>query len=793
MRSHYQKKILPVLIMKSAFTILQFNFCQLSSSQDLQIGSGISSEKGYNEELYIMTDRDFYVAGEKVWLKIYKINGLNKTPGNISKVVYIELLDPDNNPINQLKIGIEGYSGSSVFRLPDTLRTGNYFIRSYTHWMQNFPEEFFSYKKISVINPFRINEIKIPSLHQDIDSIIFFPEGGKLISGMQGRIGIKSIDKDGEPGSFSGAIINGQNDTLTRIVTGKDGYGWTAINPSGHNNYYLVTRGDNGVIKKFTLPGAEDEGISVSVPQKNEKSTAFVKIRISRNFTPADSNIFLVMNTAGLTGFKKKIGICKGNEITLLRKDMPPGLSELVVIDGQETILAQRWVYNETVQPVNYNITLPDKPYSLREKIRIDITATDSRGNPLESDFSVSVAKAVTLSDKSIDSNKFRQLPTLAAINNDKLSEDINNWLIFYNPHDPGADPFGKFKNSDPLFLPEIEGHLISGNIKNRKTGEPLKTENISLSFVGKTALCQFAKTNDKGEFHFNTFEQGLREIVIQPLSDQISDYYVELKNPFSPPIKKYNSGPFIPDTSKLAEINSVIISSQINNMYEPYTPASGKHPAISAKPNFYGKPDNTILLSKYIELTSLKEVVKEIIPGVSTVRKNDKINFKLYYQSQNPPFENNPLVLVDGVPVYDLEKVLSISSKDLEKIDVFTTRYYISDIVMDGILHFVTKTGNLDVIDLDRSVYRVQYDLPEYQQDFYSPDYSTDNLLNDRIPDFRNTLYWNPGMHTDKRGNASIEFYSSDESAEYTITIEGITGDGKTGAATMPLIINSR
>ena len=164
------------------------------------------------------------------------------------------------------------------------------------------------------------------------------------------------------------------------------------------------------------------------------------------------------------------------------------------------------------------------------------------------------------------------------------------------------------------------------------------------------------------------------------------------------------------------------------------------------AKPNFYGKPDNTILLSKYIELTSLKEVVKEIIPGVSTVRKNDKVNFKLYYQYQSQPFENNPLVLVDGVPVYDLEKVLSISSKDLEKIDVFTTRYYISDIVMDGILHFVTKKGNLDVIDLDRSVYHVQYDLPESGHDFYSPDYSTDKLLNDRIPDFRNTLYWNPG-----------------------------------------------
>ena len=75
-----------------------------------------SSEKYYNEELYIRTDRDLYISGEKVWLKIYKINGLNKTPGNISKVVYIELLDPDNNPINQLKVGIDGILRVSCFQ-----------------------------------------------------------------------------------------------------------------------------------------------------------------------------------------------------------------------------------------------------------------------------------------------------------------------------------------------------------------------------------------------------------------------------------------------------------------------------------------------------------------------------------------------------------------------------------------------------------------------------------------------------------------------------------------------------
>jgi|WetSurMetagenome_2_1015567.scaffolds.fasta_scaffold1706988_1 hypothetical protein len=37
------------------------------------------------------------------------------------------------------------------------------------------------------------------------------------------------------------------------------------------------------------------------------------------------------------------------------------------------------------------------------------------------------------------------------------------------------------------------------------------------------------------------------------------------------------------------------------------------------------------------------------------------------------------------------------------------------------------------------------------------------------------------------------VEFYSSDESAEYHIKVEGITREGKTGNVTVPLTIKSQ
>jgi hypothetical protein len=128
-----------------------------------------------------------------------------------------------------------------------------------------------------------------------------------------------------------------------------------------------------------------------------------------------------------------------------------------------------------------------------------------------------------------------------------------------------------------------------------------------------------------------------------------------------------------------------------------------------------------------------------------------------------------------------------------MEKVDVLISKYFISDIVLDGILHFVTKRGNLGVYDMDKSVFRQEYEFMQNKNEFYSPDYSLDSLKNNHLPDFRNTLYWNPYLRTDKTGKTDIEFYSSDESGEYTIRVEGITSDGKTGTASIPLIVNAR
>jgi len=65
---------------------------QLFSQQSGETNDSIN-EKNFYEELYVITDRSIYISGEEVWFKVYKMNGINHSPSDISKVVYIELLD----------------------------------------------------------------------------------------------------------------------------------------------------------------------------------------------------------------------------------------------------------------------------------------------------------------------------------------------------------------------------------------------------------------------------------------------------------------------------------------------------------------------------------------------------------------------------------------------------------------------------------------------------------------------------------------------------------------------------
>jgi len=768
------------LIRKTVISsVLVFLFCIEIAAQS---GThSVNEDTNYREELYIQTDRDIYVAGEEVYLKVREFGGLTHTPGSISRVVYVDMPDSYGTPAVQLKVATDGTMGAGAFRIPDTLRTGCYFIRAFTGWMKNYPHSLFAYKKISVINPFEsMSRFSLPPVHALPESVIFYPETGHIVKGIENRVGFQCFNKKGDPVITEGMIIGSGEDTLAQFRTDRYGTGRVSFNPSAAGSIYIVTYDSTGRDRRFAMPSVDDKGLTFRVT--SDMNAGVLKIHILKNpgFQAPEGRLVISYSNASVTTVRKEISAERDSVVVLNQDILPVGIAKISITGTDGVALASGWFYNVKMAEVAYDVKVHSESFSPREKVKIEIIAKDDDGKSIESNLSVSVIRPV-LQETSRYNEIMRQnqSPAMQALRTELAMPVLNDYMIFYHPESDLSDYIGP--DSVIEYLPEPEGHVISGVIRDRNTDVPLAGENITLSFVGKTSRCNFTRTGSNGEFNVATWEHGVKELVIQPLSQETDGFYVDLKDPFLLDGGSFQAGPLYIDTTEVKELNKAIISMQVSDIYDPFLQKRSAGLKSNGRPDFYGEPDNTILMSDYIELTTLREVFKEIVPGASTVTRNNKSNLKLLNLHPDASFTASPLVIVDGVPIYDFDKILEIRSSEIEKIEVLNTRYFISDLIIEGIINIVSKKGNLSVLEFDRSVFRQEFSgLDDHE--FYSRDYSTDAQKSSRLPDFRNTLYWNPDVRTDRSGKASVEFYTSDETGDYTVIVEGFAADGKSG-----------
>jgi len=106
----------------------------------------------YQERVYLQTDKQLYLSGELLWLKLYTTNEEGELL-SLSKIGYVELIH-DSIPEIQIKIDIRDGTGAGWMELPAMLPTGYYRMIAYTRYMRNEGEPAFFEKLIAIVNPF---------------------------------------------------------------------------------------------------------------------------------------------------------------------------------------------------------------------------------------------------------------------------------------------------------------------------------------------------------------------------------------------------------------------------------------------------------------------------------------------------------------------------------------------------------------------------------------------------------------------------------------------------------------
>src|SRR5690554_2593806 len=105
-----------------------------------------------------------------------------------------------------------------------------------------------------------------------------------------------------------------------------------------------------------------------------------------------------------------------------------------------------------------------------------------------------------------------------------------------------------------------------------------------------------------------------------------------------------------------------------------------------------------------------------------------------MFTRSSNDMFAQGPMWLVDGVRVFDVNSIIAFDPLKVWRLDVVSSRYYYGKVSFFGIVSYSTYTGDLAGFPVDKRAWVTEYDGLNWQREFYSPVYETEDQINSRI-----------------------------------------------------------
>jgi len=102
------------------------------------------------EKVYLHFDKPYYSVADTIWFKAYLTSEQN-LPSQLSKIVYVDVLNEKDSLVTSLKLPVNNSVATGHIPLEMELyKQGNYYVKAYTVWMLNFPEDYYFTKTIAV-------------------------------------------------------------------------------------------------------------------------------------------------------------------------------------------------------------------------------------------------------------------------------------------------------------------------------------------------------------------------------------------------------------------------------------------------------------------------------------------------------------------------------------------------------------------------------------------------------------------------------------------------------------------
>jgi len=650
-------------------------------------------------------------------------------------------------------------------------------------------------------------------------SLQFFPEGGKMVNGLESILGFKALDYKGKGKPVQGEIIDDQENVIVAFSSNKLGMGKIAFVPDYSKTYFGRITNFNGDVLKYPLPKAVLWGSVLAVSQDSMAINIHLKSNNLINnlvyiHTKQRGKIDNIIKTRFVNG-KVKYRLAKTN--------LPEGINEITIYNSEQQPICERLFYvskdNETIR-ISVNSDLDDLVQRDRTDLNLEI---EYQGKPVAAKLSILVVDSTYFNDTKpmsknivthflLESDLRGKVETPSFyFTNDTNKKELDALLLtqgWRNYKYDATEIATKFLAEKNL---KISGYV--GGVQNVKRGP--KKYNLTMMTFGDGNRVYHQEIDKTGRFEFilpesygngkemviqcSTLDGKKKEVTIRlDEQKQLKVNYNKIQNIvpldsiIEQQIKQSSYGDDV-DNPLLLSDNTIQLDEVTLRNYE-LTPNRKK---IKDE---HGDPDT---------VWEAKELEKKITPWTNSLFELLAVNYRdeLRIHKVGGPIgflkadvvgAGFTYVVIDGNPValinYNLlEQIVTTEVKSVEILKTASANRYSSTVFQGPIyppppspailaIYTYNKRGLFGALNETKGIYK--HTLPEFaaKKEFYTPDYSIEDQNDNGFIDVRKLVHWQPNISIDESGRKTLHFYNDDTLGKKKIIIEAISSQGKVG-----------
>jgi len=831
------RRLLHILLLTFAVSSLY-----AQSEETTRILSYLQKAMNFNkvvpqEKVYLHFDNMGYFENETLWFKAYVTRTYDGRPTDLSKVLYVELLNPMGDVIKTRKYPIDSLGVShGEMKLDTLLGSGFYEVRAYTRYMTNWgtnavfsrvfpvfkaPKEEGDYSDLNIKsglykhrepnNRDKTDSLYLAAIDNGIDvrnlmttiSAQFYPEGGDMIVGKKCRVAMMVVDDNGRPYESEGFLMNERGDVLTSIETDSLGRGFFEVVPdAGRLTFQMrnLKKREKKQVQFFTLPPAKQEGCALSVDAVNEQMLAVLQCSdgICGNMLG-----YVLMHDGNIIRCDT-IKAVPLMEIELDRKTLPEGVNQLTVFDSRGAIMAERLFFicpkpdkSDSIQVTT--LTQKLKPCG---KVELELQTKPN------ANLSFSAMDAHTLTNGKQGNMKTWML----------LSSEVKGYIpnIYYYFE---ADDTKHRKDADLLMLtqgwrrydwrlmsekyifrkaqPIEDQFYLYGQLREYRKHNPVSNVHLYVSLYNQQgqSLLGNATTDAEGNYAFKMpFMDGEWKMNIYTTRDmkrgeKKKTYLVGIDRQFSPtpryitPTEAEILHPLKPN----AFVKKPIQDSEWEEEDE-FVPITKKdhvlqNVTVKAKKKRYFTNDNWRYKDESYGRRNATLFYNADHERNDALDRGESVPYLFsFLKEKNSLFEYNEKNRAEP-PRYDGHRIIWIvDNGERPLLEVNPENVWLDEVKSIYVCPQETYTNiylymhTLFSAESNKGLRRTYFQGFNKASTFKTEDY---NVI-PPMADFRRTIWWQPDITTDEQGKAKVEFFNNSTCEEMYISVEGMTLDGK-------------